>query len=61
MSSVLTMPFDAGMAEIQLLFAAISVSFTALMSGVNPIGTAIILLSLTQGTDPKVRRQMVGG
>jgi len=44
--------------NIELLFKAVPVSFTALMPCVNPIGTAIILSSLTAGSDPKNRKQL---
>jgi multiple antibiotic resistance protein len=45
-------------AQIELLLKAIPISFTALMPCVNPIGTAIILSSLTVGTDPTTRKQL---
>jgi multiple antibiotic resistance protein len=44
--------------QMDLLWKAAPVSFTALMPCVNPIGTAIILSSLTTGTDPKTRKQL---
>lgn len=44
--------------QIELLWKAVPVSFTALMPCVNPIGTAIILSSLTNGADPKTRKQL---
>jgi multiple antibiotic resistance protein len=44
--------------QIELLLKAVPISFTALMPCVNPIGTAIILSSLTVGTDPIARRQL---
>jgi len=44
--------------QMELLWKAVPVSFTALMPCVNPIGTAIILSSLTTGTDPKTRKQL---
>jgi multiple antibiotic resistance protein len=44
--------------QIELLLKAVPVSFTALMPCVNPIGTAIILSSLTNGADPKTRKQL---
>ena len=44
--------------QIELLLKAIPISFTALMPCVNPIGTAIILSSLTVGADPKTRKQL---
>ena len=44
--------------QMELLWKAVPVSFTALMPCVNPIGTAIILSSLTTGADPKTRKQL---
>jgi multiple antibiotic resistance protein len=44
--------------QIELLLKAVPISFTALMPCVNPIGTAIILSSLTVGTDPVARKQL---
>lgn len=44
--------------SIDLLLKAVPVSFTALMPCVNPIGTAIILSSLTVGADPSTRKQL---
>jgi len=44
--------------QMELLWKSVPVSFTALMPCVNPIGTAIILSSLTTGTDPKTRKQL---
>jgi len=44
--------------QIDLLLRAVPISFTALMPCVNPIGTAIILSSLTVGTDPVARKQL---
>ena len=44
--------------QMELLWKAVPVSFTALMPCVNPIGTAIILSSLTTGVDTKTRRQL---
>lgn len=44
--------------NIDLLLKAVPVSFTALMPCVNPIGTAIILSSLTVGADPSTRKQL---
>jgi multiple antibiotic resistance protein len=46
------------MTQIDLLLRAVPISFTALMPCVNPIGTAIILSSLTVGTDPIARKQL---
>lgn len=46
------------MTQIDLLLRAVPISFTALMPCVNPIGTAIILSSLTVGTDPVARKQL---
>lgn len=46
------------LSQIELLLKAVPISFTALMPCVNPIGTAIILSSLTVDTDPKVRKQL---
>jgi multiple antibiotic resistance protein len=44
--------------QIELLLKAIPISFTALMPCVNPIGTAIILSSLTVGADPNTRKRL---
>lgn len=44
--------------QIDLLLRAVPISFTALMPCVNPIGTAIILSSLTVGTDPVARKKL---
>jgi multiple antibiotic resistance protein len=44
--------------NMDLLLKAVPVSFTALMPCVNPIGTAIILSSLTAGADPTTRKQL---
>ena len=44
--------------QMELLWKAVPVSFTALMPCVNPIGTAIILSSLTTGADPRTRKQL---
>jgi multiple antibiotic resistance protein len=44
--------------QMELLWKAVPVGFTALMPCVNPIGTAIILSSLTTGADTKTRRQL---
>jgi multiple antibiotic resistance protein len=44
--------------NIELLLKAVPISFTALMPCVNPIGTAIILSSLTAGSDPTTRKQL---
>lgn len=45
-------------AQIELLLKAIPISFTAMMPCVNPIGTAIILSSLTVGADATTRKQL---
>jgi len=50
--------FQLIFANIEILLKAVPVSFTALMPCVNPIGTAIILSSLTAGSDPKTRKQL---
>lgn len=46
------------LSNIDLLLKAVPVSFTALMPCVNPVGTAIILSSLTVGADPSTRKQL---
>jgi multiple antibiotic resistance protein len=44
--------------QIRLFVSSIPVSLTALIPCVNPVGTAIILLSLTHGADAKTRKQL---
>jgi len=46
------------LSQSELLLKAVPISFTALMPCVNPIGTAIILSSLTVSVDPKVRKKI---
>lgn len=54
----LPIPLSEIPSEINSFVGAIPVSFTALMPCVNPIGTAIILLSLTRGADSRTRKQL---
>ena len=50
--------FLEAFSHIELLLKAVPISFTAMMPCVNPIGTAIILSSLTVGTEPTTRKQL---
>jgi multiple antibiotic resistance protein len=54
----LPIPLSEISSQIHTFVGAIPVSFTALMPCVNPIGTAIILLSLTRAADSKTRQQL---
>lgn len=58
MSFSIDIPLNELSSHIRLFVSAIPVSLTALMPCVNPIGTAIILLSLTHGADAKTRKQL---
>ena len=57
-SMVDTLLFQDALSHIELLLKAVPISFTALMPCVNPLGTAIILSSLTVGTAPAARKQL---
>lgn len=46
------------MDDITTLIRSIPVAFAALLPLINPVGTAIILLGLTQGADDKARRRI---
>jgi len=49
---------DKALSLLLILTEAVPVAFMALMPVVNPIGTAIILLSLTDGIDSPTRRTL---